>query len=239
MNAPGSSLLVSLSIGGLAVVVAALFLLGVRRVDRARLPRVAAAVAIWLGVTFALAASGLLARFDLSPPPIMPVLVASLVAGVAVGASRLGGKLAHGLPLAALVGIQAFRLPLELIMHRAAAEGVMPAQMSFGGWNYDIVTGAAALALAPFADRLPRAVLLAWNVLGSALLTVIVAVAVVSTPFIHAFGTAPERLNTFIAAPPFIWLPAVLVAAALAGHIVIFRALAAAPVVAAPSPSIA
>src|SRR5215813_15165441 len=99
MNVPSASSLVSFGIGGLAVLVAALFLVGVARADRARLPRAAAGAALWLGVTFALAASGVLARFDLRPPPIAPLLVASLVAGVAVGASRLGGRLAHGLPL--------------------------------------------------------------------------------------------------------------------------------------------
>jgi hypothetical protein len=30
---------------------------------------------------------------------------------------------------------------------------------------------------------------------------------------------------TFVAYPPFVWLPAVMVVAALAGHLVIFRAL--------------
>jgi hypothetical protein len=228
MNATPSSL-VTFGIGGLAVLVAALFLAAVARVDRARLPRASVAVAVWLGGWLALAEIGVLARFDLRPPPLAALLVASLVAGVALGRSGLAGRVARGMPLAALVGFHAFRLPLELVMHRAAAEGVMPAQMSYGGWNYDVVTGATALILAPFADRLPRAVLLAWNVLGSTLLAVIVVVAVASTPLIHAFGQTPDRLNTFIAAAPFVWLPAVLVAAALAGHIVVFRALAAAP----------
>jgi hypothetical protein len=34
------------------------------------------------------------------------------------------------LPLAALVGFQAFRLPLELVMHEAARAGVMPSLLS-------------------------------------------------------------------------------------------------------------
>ena len=38
-----------------------------------------------------------------------------------------------------------------------------------------------------------------------------------------AFG--PEALNTFVAHPPFVWLPAVLVLTAVAGHLMITRAL--------------
>ena len=47
------------------------------------------------------------------------------------------------------------------------------------------------------------------------LLTVILALALASTPMIHAFGQDPRRLNTFVAHVPFVWLPAVLVLAAL------------------------
>jgi hypothetical protein len=66
-----------------------------------------------------------------------------------------------------------------------------------------------------------------WNALGLLLLVNIVTIAIVSTPRVAAFG--PERLNTFITYPPFVWLPAIMVLAALAGHLLIFRALRAVP----------
>jgi hypothetical protein len=124
-----------------------------------------------------------------------------------------------------LIGAQAFRLPLELIMHRAAQEGVMPAPMSYGGWNFDILTGLAAVILAPLAaaGRAPRWLLIAWNAMGSVLLLVIVVLAVISTPVFQVFGA--DQLNTWIGAPPFIWLPGVLVQAALLGHVVMWRKL--------------
>jgi len=214
----------SLGIAAIAVAVAAAFLVGVRRVAPDRLRRATVAVVVWMAAWLALAASGIFARFDVRPPPFVLVFAGTLVAGVAVGRSELGARLARGLPLAALVGFHAFRLPLELAMHRAAAAGVMPAQMSFTGWNFDIVTGATALLLFPIADRVPRAVVVAWNVMGMVLLTAIVAIAAASVPAIAAFG--PDRLNTFIAYPPYVWLPTVLVAAAIAGHIIVLRRLA-------------
>ena len=38
-----------------------------------------------------------------------------------------------------------FRSPLELAMHRAAVARVMPIALSYGGCNFDIVTGVAAI----------------------------------------------------------------------------------------------
>jgi hypothetical protein len=54
---------------------------------------------------------------------------------------------------------------------------------------------------------------------------VISVVALAAMPLIHAFGTAPEALNTWVAYFPFVWLPASLVTLAIAGHIVVLRKL--------------
>jgi hypothetical protein len=66
---------------------------------------------------------------------------------------------------------------------------------------------------------------LVWNVLGLALLVNVVVVAVLLTPRFRYFGD--DQLNVWVTYPPFVWLPAVMVLAALAGHLVIFRALVA------------
>ena len=71
---------------------------------------------------------------------------------------------------------------------------------------------------------MPRWVVAGWNVLGLALLANIVGIAIASTPLFRAFGD--DRLNTFVAYPPFVWLPAVLVTGALMGHILVWRKLA-------------
>jgi hypothetical protein len=187
---------------------------------------VGAVLLLWLGGTAGVALSGILGRFDLRPPPFGLLIVATIAASCVFGFSRIGGALAT-LPLAWLVGLQAFRLPLELVMHRAALEGVMPAQMSYSGRNFDIVTGATAALLAAsmcFA-AVPRWLVAAWNGLGAVLLANVVIVAMLSTPIVHAFGSEPGQLNTFVAFFPFVWLPAALVSTALAFHIIVARAL--------------
>jgi len=47
--------------------------------------------------------------------------------------------------------------------------------------------------------------------------------AILGTPRFQYFG--PDRQNTWVTYPPYVWLPAVMVLAALAGHLIIFRAL--------------
>ncbi|BCS31649.1 hypothetical protein TBR22_A08520 [Luteitalea sp. TBR-22] len=189
---------------------------------RATLLTAALAVA-WMGATWILASRGVLARWTM-PPPFMLVALTGLAATVVLALGRTGRRLAQ-LPLWLLVGVQGFRLPLELAMHAMAERGVMPPQMSYSGRNFDIVSGATALLVAGLllAGRGGRRLVAAWNLLGFLLLANIVGTAVVSTPTFGWFGQ--ERLNTWVTGTPFVWLPTVMVPAALGGHLLVWRAL--------------
>ena len=229
-----ASPLVRYGIMGIALLLAAVFVAGVssaaRRAGVSRAARrrqtllAALGVAGFMGFFAVLALSGLLARFDLRPPPLLLWMLSTLGGALAVGLSPLGKRLANELPFVALVGFQAFRLPLELVMHRAATEHVMPTVMSFGGYNFDIVSGATALVLGLVLARrsVPRAVLVAWNLLGSVLLATIVTIAFLATPLLRAFGDA--ELNVWITQFPYCWM-GVMVGAALLGHVLVARKL--------------
>jgi hypothetical protein len=186
-----------------------------------------AGVLAWMAATGGAAASGLLARSDVRPPPMAFVFVAMFAVAFGVALSRPGARLARGLPLAALVAAQAFRLPLELAMHEAARQGIMPNRMSFTGANFDIVTGALAIPVAIAIARHENArwLVALWNALGALLLANVLVNAFLATPFVHAFGTDPRDVNTFVAYFPFVWLPTVCVAAAIVGHVVVARRL--------------
>jgi hypothetical protein len=211
----------------LAVTLVAILLHAARQVmPLAAFLRFAVVVGLWLLLVAELSVSGLLASFELRPPPFALLFVACVGVATALALSPAGAALAR-LPLWALVGFHAFRLPLEWLMHEAYLQGLMPVQMSWSGQNFDVVTGASAVVVAALAARGVGGtrLVLAWNLLGSLLLANIMAVAVASTPMIHAFGTAPERVNTFVAYPPYTTLPTVMVVLALAGHLILFRRL--------------
>ena len=206
----------------LALVVAAVF----HWVGRRPALWFALGASAWLAFTAVLALSGFLSHFDRLPPPIALLLAPTLGLPVWLGCSRTGAQLAQA-PLTWLVGFHTFRLPLELVMHRAAAVGVMPAQMTYTGWNFDITTGISALLIAALIarGRAPRWLVLAWNAGGSLLLLVILTIAVASLPTFAAFGHNPAALNTWVSHFPFVWLPAALVSAAILGHVVLWRRL--------------
>jgi hypothetical protein len=189
--------------------------------------RTVAAVALWLALTGALAAAGRLS-FSTRPPTIMLVIVLALVLTARWALSAAGARLAAAVPVALLVAVQGFRLPLELLMHRAYTEGLMPVQMSFSGRNFDIVTGTSALLLAVALARgaASRRLVWLWNWMGLALLLNVVTIALLSAPTpLRVFMNEPA--NVWITRAPFIWLPAVLVPCALAGHLLVLRWLRA------------
>jgi hypothetical protein len=181
--------------------------------------------AAWMGATWWAAASGVLRRWNATPPPLVILVAAIVIVAGAIAFTGYGARLVRGLPLWTLVAVQAFRLPLELAMHAQYERGVMPEQMSYSGRNFDIVTGATAIVVAWLVatGRAGRGVVAGWNVMGFALLLNIVVVAILSTPLFRYFGD--DRLNVWVTYPPFVWLPAVMVLAALSGHLLIFRAL--------------
>lgn len=237
MPAPGHDVLILDWVLAIALVSAlplARWWVGGRRGDaaaaRLRGTAVAAAGAgAWATVTGAIAASGVLARWDRVPPPMLILLAVSVVATIALAWSPFGARLADGLPLWALVGYQTFRVAVEVMLHRAYEQGVIGAQMTWSGRNFDVVTGASALVLALWlrsrGERrpAPRAVVWAWNALGLALLANIVAVAVLSMPTrFRAYDGPP---NAWVATFPYVWLPTVMVTAALFGHLLVVRRL--------------
>ena len=220
---------------GLAAIVTAMFVIAVlvasvrtgRPVARARrdAATAAACAVAWLGLTSTLAATGRLS-FTSRPPTIGIVMVAGLIIALAVSLSPLGRRIATGVPIAALVASQAFRLPLELTLHRAYIEGLMPVQMSYSGFNLDILTGLFAIVVAMLVARNPRSLVAVriWNTAGIVLLANIVTIALLSTPTpIRVFHNEPA--NEWIAHAPWIWLPTVFVVTAVIGHVLVLRRL--------------
>lgn len=229
---PAPSVAATVSFTALVAVVVAMISTAVGSVAEegraARRRKTAAVLLAWLAITGALASSGVLGHFDQMPPPIMVLVAITVTLTTTFALSKLGGRVATGLPLAALIGFQAFRLPLEMILHQLSVDRVLPVQMTYYGMNYDILTGITAIPMAMWAayGRVPRIIVRLWNIFGLTLLLVIVAIAIASAPLpFRVFMNDPA--NTIIATLPFVWLPTVLVQAAWVGHLLVFRRLRA------------
>jgi hypothetical protein len=179
-----------------------------------------AVTAVWLGALASLVASGRMASLPLNGIPLFfgSILVVCIWAGL----SPFGARLAAGVPLAALVGFQAFRLPLELVLHAWAAQGTIPETMTWTGQNWDLVSGLVALAAAPLVGRFRLAARVA-NIVGFALLTNVMRVAIMSSPFPFGWGQQPPLLLALYL--PYALIGPVCVGGALFGHIVLTRAI--------------
>jgi hypothetical protein len=209
----------------LAVLVVAVALVaGLRRADAGVRP-VLAILFAYIAIPGYLARTGALDAWDATPPVALALILGLTVLTALILFSILGARLADGIPLAAVVLLQGFRIVVEWVLHRLAVEGVVPVAMTWAGRNLDVVTGVTGLLLGLALLKgtpVPRGVVLGWNVLGLGLLANIVAVAVLATPAFHRFSGPPNRLpSTF----PWVWLPSFLVQVALGSHLLVFRQL--------------
>lgn len=180
----------------------------------------------WLLAHGFIAKSGVL--FQPNRPQVMGIyLGGNIIVAVLVARSSLGARLSS-LPLAALVLLQAFRLPLEVLLHLLHEAGELPVQMTWSGRNLDVITGlsASAVGLVGLWRGVPARVALAFNLLGFGLLINVVVIAVLSAPLpFRQFMNDPPVVLVFHA--PYNWIVNVHVWTAMVGHLLIFRALLA------------
>ncbi len=173
---------------------------------------------------------GVLKNLVMRPPGpaflFLPVILFLVIFTLFVARSSAAGGIALAFPLWILLGVQCFRIGVELFLHRMWMEGVVPKMLTFEGANVDIYIGATAPVIAWLAMRGRAGVWLAlvWNVLGLMALANVVSRAVMSAPgplnFLH--GDVPNRMfGTF----PFMFIPGFFVPLAVVLHALALRAI--------------
>ncbi len=170
-------------------------------------------------------------HLDFLPPPfvVMNLAILTFISVLGMGyVGQAGNNLVRNMPVQTLVALQIFRLPLELLMLRAAKLGIMPIEFSMLGYNFDVLTGLGALLLILYAVRkksIPKVWVWSWNVMGIGFLLVIAVLAVMTSPNLHAFGGEPAHINSWILYFPYSLLPSLLVSFAVFGHLLLTRKL--------------
>jgi hypothetical protein len=127
------------------------------------------------------------------------------------------------IPQYILVGLQCFRIPIELLLATLGTRRLLAIEMTYYGRNFDVLEGITAVALAIWLKRCDenslRHVVLVWNLTGLSLVTVVLVHGLLSVPY-------PSQLlhlsvPTFIIAYfPAVWLLTVLVPMAYLLHLV-------------------
>ena len=193
---------------------------------------VAGGLVVWFLYAGLLASSGILKNPTMRPPgltlilvPVLLVLVSFLVVVVR---SSAGAHLALAFPLWIILGMQTFRVGVELFLHQIWIDGLAPKMLTFAGANVDIYIGASAPLIAWLAirGRTGMKLALVWNGLGLLALANVVVRAVLTAPgplnLIHA-----EVPDTMLSTFPFVFLPGFFVPLAVVLHVIAIRAIVA------------
>lgn len=121
-----------------------------------------------------------------------------------------------------LVQAQGIRIATELFFWMGWRVGFIPLQMTFAGFNYDIIVGLSALLASQvffWRGRPRRLEIMIWNTFGLFSLLYLLFIVILSWPDTSwtVFSTQPNSL--FLGQVPFIWLWGVLYPLAGALHI--------------------
>ena len=165
-------------------------------------------IGAWLTVIGILSYQGFFLDFSL-PPRIGFVLISAFLAIIWVGTSKRIRPLILEIPPTWIHHLQAFRIGIEFILLALFLEEIIPVQMTFEGYNFDILSGIFGPIIAWFCFQKKswsKNIAIAYNFIGIGLLFTILTIALLSTPF--PFRTfMNEPVNTMPAYFPMIWLP--------------------------------
>lgn len=189
------------------------------------------AIPLWLGYVGVLSWTGVVADADRRPPGVIFILLpVFMFIGLFAVRSAAALKVATSLPIGLLIGVQVFRVPVELGLHRLWSEGLVPRLMTYEGGNVDIFIGLSAPLAAWLATRgsVWRRLAVGWNVLGLLALANIIVRSALTAPgplnFVHA-----EVPNLAIGTFPYTYLAGFLAPMAVLLHVLSLRALLAIP----------
>jgi hypothetical protein len=182
---------------------------------------------LWLCYVGTLSYFGVVSNPALRPPGVFLLLLpVFLFVFLGVARSRRGAEVAVALPIGLILGLQAFRVGVELFIHQLAAAGLAPRLMTYDGGNVDIFIGLTALPIAWLATtgRLGLRVALIWNVIGLLSLANIAARSALTAPgplnFVHS-----EIPNLAIGLFPFTFIAGFFAPLAVVLHVLSIRGL--------------
>ena len=161
------------------------------------------------------------------PPRIVFLLLPPTVLIIALFSTRWGRAWLDRFDTRWLTILHVVRIPVELVLFWLALNRVVPTLMTFEGRNFDILTGLTAPLIYYFGfvkARLPKKVLLAWNLLCLGLLINIVVNGILSVPTTFQ-KFAFDQPNIALMYFPYVFLPGFIVPTVLLSHLTAIRQL--------------
>ena len=185
-------------------------------------------LSLWLVYVGVFSYLGFVRNPALRPPGISFVVLPVFLFVFFVSRSDAGARIAAAVPLWILLGLQTFRIGVELLLHRLWIDGIVPRMLTFEGANVDIFIGLSAplIAWASSQGRTGRRIALIWNILGLLALTNIVIRSLLTSPGpLHLIPS--EVPNLAMGQFPYTYIAGFFAPLAITLHVLSLRALTA------------
>jgi hypothetical protein len=180
-------------------------------------------VSVWLLYVIIVSQSGVLADFSLPPRLPLLIVIPAIIGSIVITCRSSFNEVLRHTPLHWPVYLQSFRIVVELLIYGAFADGVFPERATFKGLNYDILSGLSAPVVAYLNQRgsISGKVLLIWNVIAMAILSVTVYAFISTYYFSDYLATGSSDFVRL----PYLLLAAVLLPVAIFLHLFSLRQL--------------
>jgi hypothetical protein len=207
-----------------SIVIAAL----TARYLRERLRALLIGLPLWLLYVGLLSYSGVVSNTALRPPGIVYVAFPAVLFVLLVFArSGAGARIASAFPLWVIIGMQTFRIGVELLLHQLWVDGLAPRLVTYQGGNIDILIGSSAPLIAWISTRgrWGERLALGWNVVGLLTLANAIALSALTAPGLNLIHS--EVPNMAIGVFPFTYIAGFFAPLAMALHALSIRGLRA------------
>ncbi len=174
----------------------------------------------WIIYIVVVSTTGMIDDFSLPPKlPVFIILPAFIFIVIVITRSATT-TLLLSVPVHLLIGIQAFRIIVELIIWLAHKEGILPVETTFEGYNYDVLVGITAIPIAFYTlkNRMSRGLLIFWNIAGLFILANTIRVFLLSAFFPHLLGLENNTIEFSFLRPPLIFIAGLFMPMAILFH---------------------
>ncbi|OIQ15809.1 MAG: hypothetical protein BM557_10955 [Flavobacterium sp. MedPE-SWcel] len=125
------------------------------------------------------------------------------------------------LPTHVPIFYQSFRAFIEVLFYFTFTQGILPKQVTFDGYNYDVLLGISAIFMGFYAMRknASKKLLIVWNIIGIGIVLFAAFIFITSFYVPSVWGESTEFISQEFNQFPFLLLPTFLMPSAIFVHI--------------------
>ena len=177
---------------------------------------------LWLITHYIISTTGFYR--DLSLPPRIPLfmIVPLFLFTIIFMYKNRNSDILDKLPIHIPIFFQSFRAFIEVLFYFTFTQGILPKQVTFDGYNYDVLLGISAIFMGLYAMRknASKKLLIAWNITGIGIVLFAAFIFVTSFYNPSVWGESAKFISEEFNQFPYLLLPSFLMPSAIFVHIV-------------------